>query len=48
MIFPILILKKCKTQLPINQMVRKNGGGGVNFLQKKLHMSKKCCNFALE
>ena len=40
MIFPILILKKCKTQLPINQMVRKNGGGG-KFLAKKIAHVKK-------
>ena len=41
MIFPTLILKKCKTQLSINQLVRKNGGG-VNFLQKKIaHVKKK-------
>jgi hypothetical protein len=47
MIFPILILKKCKTQPPVNQLIRKNMGGG-KILVKKLHMSKKSCNFAFE
>ena len=40
MIFPILIVKKRKTQLPINQLVRKNMGGGKILVKKIAHVKK--------
>ena len=40
MIFPYFNIKKYKTQLPINQLIRKNMGGGKIIVKNIAHVKK--------